>query len=270
MQQIEPCPMSLLSLFLRALDGGREAYKENSAFEIFRYGYFLFLCCWCCVAYVQPYEPVLPSSPEFCCSFINQSPREVHRMTEQIPPPPPPPVSSSIPLQSHPTPSNVVAVTENDIPAIAVTNAATSSDTANVTSSNITENSDRIVVNDIPMVRNVSMNMTTGSDDSNNNLAEESTAVCPKEDHTMMNMEPTGDTIRTPPLPPPPYQYHHPPDQNTDKYVPTPEVLQLWIEVGNHIDKSQTGKVDYTLIFSLFASTTGICVHSHTSLRCYR
>lgn len=191
-------------------------------------------------------------------------------MTEQIPPPPPPPVSSSTPLQSHPTPSNAVAVTENDIPAIAVTNAATSSDTANVTSSNITENSDRIVVNDIPMVRNVSMNMTTGSDDSNNNLAEESTAVCPKEDHTMMNMEPTGDTIRTPPLPPPPYQYHHPPDQNTDKYVPTPEVLQLWIEVGNHIDKSQTGKVDYTLIFSLFASTTGICVHSHTSLRCYR
>ena len=46
------------------------------------------------------------------------------------------------------------------------------------------------------------------------------------------------------PLPPPPYQYcnnNNDPMNRSAPPNPTPETLQLWVDVGNHIDKSQTG-----------------------------
>ena len=54
----------------------------------------------------------------------------------------------------------------------------------------------------------------------------------------------TNTTTAMIPLPPPPYQYcnnNNDPMNRSAPPNPTPETLQLWVDVGNHIDKSQTG-----------------------------
>ena len=60
------------------------------------------------------------------------------------------------------------------------------------------------------------------------------------------------------PLPPPPYQYcnnNNDPMNRSAPPNPTPETLQLWVDVGNHIDKSQTGTL-FVVLSLLF------CIHS--------
>ena len=120
---------------------------------------------------------------------------------------------------------------------------------------------------------NMNVEPTYENSSSSTNGAEESAVVSSTQqdnitsnntsddtDNTMMNVEPTTTSA---PLPPPPYLYHANTSTGTSvattKHTPTPEILQLWVEVGNHIDKSQTGKV----MSSLWLIFHRAGIHSH-------
>jgi hypothetical protein len=189
-------------------------------------------------------------------------------------------------------------VAENDIPAINIAT-STVTPTSNVGALNAggftATNTTNQLVNDIPMVRNVSMNMNDSTvtsnlvmnqnnisnyTSSNNNMNDEN------HDSTMMHVEPTSPTTATTgstdtkdtitaattsthtaiPLPPPPYHYD-PTIMNSSATsssypTPNPDVLQLWMDVGNHIDKTQTGKVIFKL---LLVALRFVCFTSHRS-----
>ena len=64
---------------------------------------------------------------------------------------------------------------------------------------------------------------------------------------------PINNTTTIIPLPPLPYHYERTamnPNTSTvtSHPTPTPEILQSWIDVGNHIDKSQTGNVSILIV----------------------